>query len=407
MLNPKDISTWTTSDITSWLKNIKMTQYISKFEQNKINGYDLIYLTKEDLKNLGIVNIHDKNVILNSMKSALLQQLKLNINYKNKSAIIQLDFDPNFTVEQLCKNFKLIFKSENELFLVVNNNEILMPNLKIIDLILYEPNIYKNFKIISDNEINYSNNNNTYNNINNNTYNNINNNIYNNKILAKTPNKNVYKNLYNSELENEYKIEKEINNNNILNKTMINNNYTKNIKSLDNLEIMYNNSKKYPKINNNKNGNINTGEYYMNYKAYEDYNKIKELKTDINKNNNNLYEYNNIKNMKNIETYRKNYSIKNGELNLDINNINLNRIKNGEEDEQKFSSEKRNYRLKELNLNRNYGNNLSNNNFNYNLNNENEINDELNNYNNGNKTFNERINYNNNINNIDINSNYQ
>ena len=145
----------------------------------------------------------------------------------------------------------------------------------------------------------------------------------------------------------------------------------------------------------------------MNYKAYEDYNKIKELKTDINKNNNNLYEYNNIKNMKNIETYRKNYSIKNGELNLDINNINLNRIKNGEEDEQKFSSEKRNYRLKELNLNRNYGNNLSNNNFNYNLNNENEINDELNNYNNGNKTFNERINYNNNINNIDINSNYQ
>ena len=60
MLNQKDISTWTTSDISSWLKNINMTQYASKFELNKINGYDLIYLTKEDLKNLGVVNIHDK-----------------------------------------------------------------------------------------------------------------------------------------------------------------------------------------------------------------------------------------------------------------------------------------------------------------------------------------------------------
>ena len=85
-----------------------------------------------------------------------------------------MDFDPNYTVEQLTNSLKLIFKPISPIFLVVNNNEILMPNLKIIDLILYEPNIYKNFKIISDNEINYSNNN-TYNNINNNTYNNINN----------------------------------------------------------------------------------------------------------------------------------------------------------------------------------------------------------------------------------------
>ena len=110
MLNQKDISTWTTSDISSWLKSINMTQYVSKFELNKINGYDLIYLTKEDLKNLGVLNIHDKNVILNSMKRALLQQLKLSVNYKNKFAIIQLDFDPNYTVEQLIQSFKLIFK---------------------------------------------------------------------------------------------------------------------------------------------------------------------------------------------------------------------------------------------------------------------------------------------------------
>ena len=90
MNNQKYISTWDTEDVSNWLKNINMNQYISKFETNQINGYDLIYLTKEDLKSLGIVSIHDKNIILNSMKDALLQQLKLNVNFKEKYATIQL-----------------------------------------------------------------------------------------------------------------------------------------------------------------------------------------------------------------------------------------------------------------------------------------------------------------------------
>ena len=383
MLNQKDISTWTTSDISSWLKNINMTQYASKFELNKINGYDLIYLTKEDLKNLGVVNIHDKNVILNSMKKALLQQLKLNVNYKNKFAIIQLDFDPNYTVEQLIQSFKLIFKPNTEIFLAVNNNEILMPNLKIIDLILYDPKTYKNFKIASD-EISMNMNINMNNNYNN---------IYPNteetkKILTKTPNKNMYKNynaINNNDLEKEYKTVGNIN-------TNINNKYTKSVTNFDNLENLYNNKKytfdKKPlknytnSINNLNNTSNKNEELYANYKTYNDFNKIKEIKIDnINNNisnnpsnisNNKLYDYNNnINNINkndiniNSTAYRKNYSIKNGELNLDIKSLNLNNIKKEEDDGQKYSSEKRNFRLKELNLNRNYANNVDENNNNY------------------------------------------
>ena len=406
-MNQKDISTWNTSDISSWLKSINMTQYIAKFELNKINGYDLIYLTKEDLKNLGIINIHDKNVILNSMKRALLQQLKLSVNYKNKFAIIQLDFDPNYTVEQLIQSFKLIFKPGTEIFLAVNNNEILMPNLKIIDLILYEPKIYKNFKIVSD-DISISMNNNNYNNIYPSTE-------ENRKILTKTPNKNMYKNYNNdnTDLEREYKTVGNINANTNSN----NNKYTKSMTNFDNLENLYNN-KKYTfdkkslknytnNINNNlNNANLNKNEeLYSNYKTYNDYNKIKEIKIDNNINNNpnninnnNLYEYNTNINMKSLNkndinninptAYRKNYSIKNGELNLDIKSLNLNNIKKEEDDGQKYSSEKRSFRLKELNLNRNYANNLNDgnnyigkkNNFNYDMN---EIKDERLNYTSG------------------------
>ena len=386
-MEQKDISTWNTSDVLTWLKNIDMTQYASKFELNKINGYDLIYLTKEDLKNLGIVNIHDKNVILNAMKKALLQQLKLNVNYNNKFVLVQLDFDPNFTVEQLIKNFKLIFKPNTEIFLTVNNNEILMPNIKIIDLILYDPKVYKNFKIVSD-EINASNYNNIYPN-----------NEDNKKLLTKTPNKNIYKNYYNNDTEKEYKT---LGNTNIK--------YTKSMTTFDNLENLYNNSKynidkkTLKNYNNNiinrMNNNINSNdEYYTNYKTYNDYNKIKEIKIENNLNNNygnkeininenKLYEYNNInKNDINLSAYRNNYSIKNGDLNLDIKNINMNKIKKEEDDGQKYSSEKRNYRLKELNLNRNYDNNLNENknyigknNYNYGLSDINEIKNERINY---------------------------
>ena len=403
-MNQKDISTWNTPDISSWLKSINMTQYVSKFELNKINGYDLIYLTKEDLKNLGIINIHDKNVILNSMKKALLNQLKLNLNYKNKNITVQLDFDPNYTVEQLIKSLKLIFKPNKEIFLVVNNNEILMPNLKIIDLILYEPKIYKNFRIISDEDIL-----NNYNNI-------FPNKEENKKIFSKTPNKTLY---YNNDFEKEYKnVEKS-------------NRYTNSMATGDNLEHLYNKKKYGLEKNLLKNYSNNIGinldnandEYYSNYKTYNDFNKIKALKkdefdnnininnkinNDINNNyyenkyikeanmnnNNNLYEIktaNNLnKNNTNIYDYKKNYSIKNGELNLEIKNLDLNKINREENDGQRYSSEKRNYRLKELKLNRNYGNNLDGNNiylgknnYNYDLNNINGIKDDRMNYTSG------------------------
>ena len=403
-MNQKDISTWNTPDISSWLKSINMTQYVSKFELNKINGYDLIYLTKEDLKNLGIINIHDKNVILNSMKKALLNQLKLNLNYKNKNITVQLDFDPNYTVEQLIKSLKLIFKPNKEIFLVVNNNEILMPNLKIIDLILYEPKIYKNFRIISDEDFL-----NNYNNI-------FPNKEENKKIFSKTPNKTLY---YNNDFEKEYKnVEKS-------------NRYTNSMATGDNLENLYNKKQYGLEKNLLKNYSNNIGinldnandEYYSNYKTYNDFNKIKALKkdefdnnininnkinNDINNNyyenkyikeanmnnNNNLYEIktaNNLnKNNTNIYDYKKNYSIKNGELNLEIKNLDLNKINREENDGQRYSSEKRNYRLKELKLNRNYGNNLDGNNiylgknnYNYDLNNINGIKDDRMNYTSG------------------------
>lgn len=436
MINQKDISTWNSDDVINWLKSLNMTQYLSKFESNKINGYDLIYLTKEDLKSLGIVSIHDKNVILNSMKDSLLQQLRLNINFKDKYVIIQLDFDPNFTVEQLTNTLKNIFKPVSSIFLVTNNNEILMPNLKIIDLILYNPTIYKNFKIMLDTQltnsnINYSNKD-YMNNNNDLSKNNILNNILQKQINAKN-----FDNYYKLNVEENYKNEnndiklfnktdfnnKEKYQNNFI--TLDNNNYNKeylekkdkyninsNRNNTNNNEIKYNLEEKMINQYKNygdfiKNNNLNNYETEINNKNITNYEKIdnkKELKIkknqgigislnkEFNSNNNNIYDYNrNItpiqndsKRTKTSSTYRKKYTIDNGELNFEIqeekfknkiNNINYSSLGKDEEENQKFSSEKRNFRTGVNNSRVNYENNdldnnyMNKNNYNYRANN--------------------------------------
>ena len=144
----KEISTWNIDDIKSWLQNMNMSQYIPNFSSNQISGYDLVYLTKDDMKSLGISNIHDINIILNSVKELILQQLKLTISFEGKTTTIQLDCDRNYTVEKFTNTLTDIFKPSSKIFLLINSNEILMPNLKIVDLILHNPSIYKNFKII-------------------------------------------------------------------------------------------------------------------------------------------------------------------------------------------------------------------------------------------------------------------
>ena len=172
--------------------------------------------------------------------------------------------------------------------------------------------------------------------------------------------------------------------NNMNNK--INNNDIK----YNNEELNYNKYKyeDYKKIDFNqknygnelRNKNINTYEKFDNKRDLL-YNQIdnKPFGNNINKGfipNNNVFEYNrNItpnqnetKRTKTITTYRKKYSIENGELNFEVevdknkknrinNNLNYGTLKKEEDDNQKFSSEKRNFRTSEFKTMDDYDNN--------------------------------------------------
>ena len=71
----KYISQWETDDVVKWLIEINMSAYTNVFENNKINGYDLCYLTNDNLVNdLRISRLHDRNLILQAIKILLYEQ---------------------------------------------------------------------------------------------------------------------------------------------------------------------------------------------------------------------------------------------------------------------------------------------------------------------------------------------
>ena len=166
---PSNITSWSFSQVNTWLRNINLETYINNFQKYDVNGYDLYNLNNDDFIQLKISNFHDKNLMLKSIKIHILEQLKIKFIYELKTIEIQLDFDPTLTVEKLCLDIGKIFNISEEIYLSIDNgNCLLMPNVKIIELILLDPEKYKKLQIITKRNINFSDNNNIdiYNNYN-------------------------------------------------------------------------------------------------------------------------------------------------------------------------------------------------------------------------------------------------
>lgn len=153
-MSAKDLSTWEWNDVKEWLSSNKMDQYIPNFQKCQVNGYDLCYLANEDFNEMGITNFHSKNIILKSIRTLTLEQLKLKISYESKMITVQLDFDPSFTVDVFANELRELFHIQNKIYLTTTyDNEILMPNLKIVELILLNPSKYKQIKILNERDV--------------------------------------------------------------------------------------------------------------------------------------------------------------------------------------------------------------------------------------------------------------
>jgi hypothetical protein len=69
----KELCDWDTSDVCNWLHYKHFKDYIQNFNTNNITGYDLCFITNEDLKcELNINNLHERLKILKEIRKLML-----------------------------------------------------------------------------------------------------------------------------------------------------------------------------------------------------------------------------------------------------------------------------------------------------------------------------------------------
>ena len=291
MKTTANFSLWTSDDLAYWLNTINLTKYVNNIKSNNITGYDLCYLTNEDFKELGISCIHDKNVLVKNIRMQTLEQLKLVFTYDKRDAVVQLDFDSNFTVYELENYIKEIFQIGYNVHISTEEGEMLSPNIKIIELILLNPLKYKRLKIVkgianiqtqgllsvnntsNDNIMNINNNNNNSSNINSDLNLNNNNVVVNTKSSTNMSTKYgtmlPQQNTTHSELSTIQPQRMNINNMNVNMNMNANTPQPPTSNIIANQRGLYNNNNKnnIPSIDNtnNSSSSINTPSTMMNY----------------------------------------------------------------------------------------------------------------------------------------------
>ena len=289
----REISEWNTTDLSNWLIDNKYPGISELCQNNSLSGYDLFYITDDTLKNeLGLNSFHERKVTMKLIKKLIYEHLKLNIiNSNGDNVVLTLDNNPNTSLGELSEYIGNMFNinPKDILYKDTTKTEVLSPSIKIVELLILYPRLYKTLNVFNmkdyyqtnENENNYEINENMESKEN--TYNNMNN-INNNSIRegrnsvndSEYQKSNIKMNFnYKNELnENKYDIEDM----NINNKRIIYND-ERNIKN--NKEIIYN-DKCYNKNINENSQNENTDENYNEQKEMNKKMKYKKMNYEDN-----------------------------------------------------------------------------------------------------------------------------
>ena len=188
----REISEWNTTDLSNWLIDNKYPGISELCQNNSLSGYDLFYITDDTLKNeLGLNSFHERKVTMKLIKKLIYEHLKLNIiNSNGDNVVLTLDNNPNTSLGELSEYIGNMFNinPKDILYKDTTKTEVLSPSIKIVELLILYPRLYKTLNVFNmkdyyqtnENENNYEINENMESKEN--TYNNMNN-INNNSII--------------------------------------------------------------------------------------------------------------------------------------------------------------------------------------------------------------------------------
>ena len=86
---PISINDWNTDHITIWLKNIDLTEYIEIFKTEALQGEDIISITNDQLKSIGIDKLGNRSKLYVKHKNGkririIYLQKKINLSIMRK-----------------------------------------------------------------------------------------------------------------------------------------------------------------------------------------------------------------------------------------------------------------------------------------------------------------------------------
>ena len=149
----REISEWNTSDLSRWLIDNKYPGISELCQNNSLSGYDLFYITDDILKNeLGLNSFHERKVTMKLIKKLIYEHLKLNIiNSNGDNVILTLDNNPNTSLGELSEYIGGMFNinPKDILYKDTSKTEVLSPSLKIVELLILYPRLYKTLNVFN------------------------------------------------------------------------------------------------------------------------------------------------------------------------------------------------------------------------------------------------------------------
>ena len=387
----KEISEWNSTDLSDWLLDNKYRGISELCQKYSLSGYDLFFITDDILKNeLGLNSFHERIVTKKLIKKLTSEHLKLNIiNSNGDNVILTLDNNLNTSLGDISQYIGNMFDIEPNFILYKDSTkqEVLSPTLKIIELMILYPRVYKTLNISNMKD---------YHQIEDKATNNENNEGINSlSKTGETISHTAEKNEENDKIRKNYEINRNMppitNNNNItysfgdnsrdLNSNSVSNNYNMNDNNKYYQDISPNNYKPSPDVSEDNQNNLmlnnNNGSIDMNANDNQNQNYIKNKM--IASNNTNTQKYRSEKrvyrdkndfyyNYNNKQNNPTEYMSNNGERNINIGTSSSNDGEDNEDDDR-MKYNKRNYDdSNDIENNENISNNyeIKNNNFNNN-----------------------------------------
>ncbi len=74
----KDLVEWDNNDVCNWLHSRNLRHHIDSFEKSNLTGYDLCYLTKEEIKSeFKIMSFHERINMIKEIRKLVVSYCKV------------------------------------------------------------------------------------------------------------------------------------------------------------------------------------------------------------------------------------------------------------------------------------------------------------------------------------------